>query len=80
MFCYSVVKKAPLVPLKFQLSESDDYCLSYLPFIDSSSMSFSVKYPNSCSERYRYLHILMPNKEAVGPTVILPGLVVLIHL
>lgn len=74
MFCYSLVNKASLIPLKFQLSGSDDYYLSYLCYIDSSSMSFSVKYPNRCSERYRYLHILTPNKEAVGPTVILPGL------
>lgn len=64
------IKRAQLIPLKFQLSASDDYCVSYLSFIDNSSMSVALKYIDTCIGSVRYLYILMPNKEAVGPTVI----------
>lgn len=65
-----IKRRAQLIPLKFQLSASDDYCVSYLSFIDNSSMSVALKYIDTCIGSVRYLYILMPNKEAVGPTVI----------
>lgn len=33
-------------------------------------MSLTLKYIDTCIESVGYLYILMPNKEAVGPTVI----------
>ena len=59
-----------MIPLKFQLSGSDDYCVSYLSFIDNSNMAVTSKHIDTCIGSVRYLYILMPNKEAVGPTVI----------
>lgn len=70
-----IKRRAQLIPLKFQLSASDDYCVSYLSFIDNSSMSVALKYIDTCIGSVRYLYILMPNKEAVGPTVIALALV-----
>lgn len=63
-------RRAQLIPLKFQLSGSDDYCVSYLSFIDNSSMLVTLKYIDTCIGSVRYLYTLMPNEEAVGPAVI----------
>lgn len=65
-----IKRRAERIPLKFELSGSDDYCVSYLSLIDNSSMSVTLKYIDTCTGSVRYLYILMPNKEAVGPTVI----------
>lgn len=67
-----IKRTAELIPLKFHLPWSHDYCVSYHPFIDKSSMSVTLKYIDTCNciISVRYLYTLIQNKEAVGPTVI----------
>jgi len=65
-----IERRAELIPLKFQLSGSEDYCVSYLAFIDNSSTSVTLKPIDTCTGSVRYLYILVPKQEAVAPTVI----------